>query len=242
MIRYVWSDTLEPVLGEAAEAGEAFERLASMLEKLGAKGGAMSPVEMDGFVAGLLVLPETVPVPEWLPCVWGLRTTFDNGGEAAEMEAALIRHYNGVGQKLASEPEHYAPVLEVDEQTEEVFWQPWIAGFARAMRLRPGAWARIEANNELDVIEAVQVIPTLYAEANGTSRLAEEGQELLDSLAPMLIGGMVRDLTGRVKRQCAGAAAGRVQDATVETATRVIREALCGCGSGREYARCCGAH
>ena len=242
MTRYLWSDTLEPVLGEAAEAGEAFERLGRMLEKLGGKGEAMSPVEMDGFVAGLLVLPETVPAPEWMACVWGPRTRFDDSEDAAEMEAALIRHYNGVARKLASEPEHYAPVLEVDERTEEVFWQAWVAGFARAMRLRPGAWARIEASNKLDVIEAVQVIQTLYAAANGTNTLAEEGKELLDSLAPTLIGGMVRDLSASIKRQVADAAARRIQNATVETAAGAVREAPCGCGSGRAYARCCRAH
>ena len=38
MTRYLWSDTLEPVLGEVAEAEEAFERLGRMLENLGAKG------------------------------------------------------------------------------------------------------------------------------------------------------------------------------------------------------------
>ena len=55
MTRYIWRDTLEPVLGEGAEAGEAFERLARMLEKLGVQGEVMPPVEMDGFVAGLVV-------------------------------------------------------------------------------------------------------------------------------------------------------------------------------------------
>ena len=57
-------------------------------------------------------------------------------------------------------------------------------GFARAMRLHSGAWARIEASDELGVIEAVKVLQTLYAAANGTPRLAEEAIELLERMAP----------------------------------------------------------
>ena len=151
-----------------------------------------------------MVLPETAPAREWLPSVWGPGTAFEDSEEAADMRAALIRHYEGVARKLARKPEQYAPVLEVDERTEEVFWQPWIAGFARAMRLRPAAWARIETSNELDVIEAVQVVQTLYAAANGTSALAEERRDLLDSLALMLIGGIMRDLNASTRRQGEG--------------------------------------
>ena len=103
--RYIWRDTLEPVLGEGAEAGEVFERLASMLEKVGAQGEVMPPVEMDGFVAGLVVVPETVSAREWLPCVRGQGTTFEDSEETADMEAALVRQYNGVARELASKPE-----------------------------------------------------------------------------------------------------------------------------------------
>ena len=200
----------------------------------------MSLVEFDGFVAGLMLLPESVPSPEWLPCVWVPRTTFDDSEEAAGLEAALIRQCNGVARKLASEPEHYARV--VDERTEEVFWQPWIDGFARAMRLRPRAWARVEASNELDVIEAVQVVQTLYAAANGTSTLSEAGPNLLDSLATMLIGGVVRDLNASTRRQGTGVAARAAKEAAVETVAGTVREAPCSCGSGRAYVCCWGAH
>ena len=110
------------------------------------------------------------------------------------------------------------------------------------MRLRPAAWARIEGSGELDVIETVQVIQTLYAAADGTCRLAEEGIELLDSMAPMLIGGMVRDLNMLRQSRDAGTAERRVRDATRGTVAAMPEEAPCGCCSGRRYDRCCGAH
>ena len=74
-----------------------------------------------------------------LPIVWGTDNEFGSSEDADATASALIGQYNWVARTLAFEPEHYGPVLEVDERTEEVFCKPWIGGFARAMRLRPGA-------------------------------------------------------------------------------------------------------
>ena len=110
------------------------------------------------------------------------------------------------------------------------------------MRLRPGAWARIEGSDELDVIEAVEVIHTLYAAANGTSKLKEEGLELLDSMAPTLIGGMVRDLNVRKQSRGVSVEPRLVPELASGIGGKAVRERRCGCGSGRPYNRCCGAH
>ena len=212
------------------------------LDGLALEGSAMSVGEMDGFVAGLLVYPELVPASDWLEHVWGSDTEFEDTRKAKATAAALIDHYNRVARTLEDEPENYGPVLEVDERLEEVYWKPWIAGFSRAMRLRPVAWERIEGSDELDVIEAVEAIQALYAVANGTSRLSEEGIEVLESMAPMLIGGVVRDLNA--SKQSRGQSAGEriVPDLAAAIGEALPREATCGCGSGRPYDRCCGAH
>ena len=200
MTRYVWDDTLEPVLDEGVEADEEIQQLGMKLGKLAAEGGAMPVVEMDGFVAGLVVLPVSVPPDEWLPQVWGPGTVFDKIEEAEEMESAVLRHYNGVALTLKEAPEQYRPLLEKDERTGVgVVWKPWIVGFARAMRLRPGGWARIESSNELNVQESVQVSQKLYDAAKGTSKLEPMGLDLLDDVAPMLICGLVRDLNAARK-------------------------------------------
>ncbi len=137
----------------------------------------------------MVVYPEPVPPSEWMPHVWGQDRKRKDAGQLEATAAALIAHYNGIARTLAQEPEQYIPVLEVDECTQEIFWKAWMIGFARAMRLRPGTRERIEGSDNLDLIETVEVIHQLYAAATGTSGLTEEGLELLDNLAPMLIGG-----------------------------------------------------
>ena len=242
MTRFRWSDTHEPVEGRAIAADETLERLAGMLNELALEGNAMSVGEVDGFVSGLVVCPELVPHSEWLAHVWEPDTEFDNSQKAEATAVALIDHYNRVARTLEDEPEHYGPTLEVDEGLEETFWKEWMVGFVRAMRLRPGAWEPIEGSDELDVIETVEAIHALCAVANGTSRLSEEGIEVLESMAPMLIGGVVRDLNAR--KQSRGVSAGEriVSDLTAAFGVARPRETPCRCGSGRLYDRCCGAH
>ena len=180
--------------GPMDERDGELERLSEMLAAPGAGTDAMTVGEMDGFVTGLALLPEQVGRCEWLPHVLGSEPRFDSSEEAAAVEAALIGHCNRVAGMLAHGPDNYGPALEVVEDTEQVIWQAWVFGFARAMRLRPGAWARIEGSDELVVQEAVQAIHTLYAAANGASTLAGKGLELLDSMGPAMIAGIVRDL------------------------------------------------
>lgn len=240
MSGYYWEDTLEPVLGEAVEAEEDTQQLGRKLRKLAEAGGAMPAVEMDGFVAGLHVLPEVVPAPEWTVRVWGSETAFENIKEAAELEAALLVHYRGVARKLEEEPERYMPLLEVDERDGAVIWKPWILGFARAIRMRPAAWARIESVDDLDVQEALQVIRRLLEVANGTSGLELEGLDALDEMAPMLICGMVRELSSLGLSQ--GGAKRCAAEAAEVCYSMAEGQVPCACGSGRPYRRCCGAH
>ena len=92
------------------------------------------------------------------------------------------------------------------------------------------------------MIEAVEVIKTLYAAANGTSKPTEEGLELLDSMAPTLIGGMVLDLNAREHSRGVSAEAPLAPGLSSSIGGKAVREEPCGCGSGHPYDHCCGAH
>ena len=125
-------------------------------------------------------------------------------------------------------------------------WLPVVWGpeteFESAMGLRPETWEQIKRNDEQDVTEAVKVIHALYAAANGTSELAEKGLDLLESMAPTLIGGMVRDLDARKQSRGPGAGERFVPGLPGATGEKAGRDEPCGCGSERRYDRCCGAH
>ena len=74
----------------------------------------------------------------------------------------------------------------------------------------------------------------------GTSELDAQVLDILDKLAPMLIGGLVRDIHDDGKN--AEAAKRLVRDATHTSKVEGPYEARCECGSGRPYSGCCGSH
>ncbi len=156
------------------------------------------------------------------------------------MVVALRRHYNGVARTLEEEPGQYLPMLELDERDGAVVWKPWMLGFARAVRLRPGAWSRIVSIDDLDVQEALLVIKRLYHGTNGTSNLEPMGLDLLDEMAPMLICGMVGELSAL--RPLRGGAKSCVWEVTEVSVSTAEEQVPCPCGSGRRYGRCCGTH
>ena len=63
---------------------------------------------------------------------------------------------------------------------------------------------------------------------------------VLDPLVPVLICGIVRELNGRSRG--ASAAEWITPDPPRASGASLSRGALCGCGCGRDYRRCCGAH
>ena len=93
-----------------------------------------------GYVAALIVCPEIIPPSEWLPEVWSGEHEFVDVAEAEATTAAVMEHYNRIAKELVERPEEYAPVLEIDPNSGETLWEPWIDGFERAMRLQPDAW------------------------------------------------------------------------------------------------------
>ena len=97
---------------------------------------------MYGYVAALIVCPDTILPSEWLPEVWGEDHAFANSAEAEATINAVMEHYNRIARDLADHPEDYAPVLGVDPNSGETLWEPWIDGFERAMRLRPDCGRR----------------------------------------------------------------------------------------------------
>ena len=225
-------------------------RVAAVLDNLDLAHDPMTVVEFDGYVAGLVVCPERVPPSQWLGEVWG-DPEFDDIGDAEATLRDLMGHYNRVACALADDPEAYAPVYEIDERSGEVFWEAWIRGFERAVRLRIESWESILRSDDEDAAVAVNLILAMSALVDGTSTLSEEAAEKITREAPFLIPCCVLDLNAWTReRRGLGTAelAGVGPDPWPTPGTRAVDSRKvgcnepCPCGSGRTHARCCGAH
>ena len=169
-------------------------RLQDLLDTIPSEWKGMNVVELDGYVAALIVCPDTVPPSEWLPGVWGSNIGFEDAEGTEATIAAVMGHHSRIARELAESPEGYAPVLGVDADSGEALWVPWIEGFERGMRLRRGVWRQIARSDDREAATSINMIVALSDSCRGRSDLTEEDEEKLRGLAPELIPEFVDNL------------------------------------------------
>lgn len=229
------------------------QELDEHLAALPADAEPMQLSELDGYLAGILVCPELIMPDEWLPLVWG---SADDEGAASALESVddaealiglVMDHYNALGRELSRGGEAYAPIFEVDPASEEVLWELWVAGFERAMALRPESWTVIldsapespAENADENAAMALSGMLALIAIDQGDSGLTEAQAEEIARQAPDLIPHLVLGLNAwRLGHGMEGGTGG------IHAAPngRAGEDAPCPCGSGKAFKRCCGLH
>ena len=66
--------------------------------------------DLDGFLTGIVVGPESIPPSEWLPVIWGgQEPEFET--EARWSTRRIMGRYNEIAGCLDSEPENFAPIF-----------------------------------------------------------------------------------------------------------------------------------
>lgn len=121
---------------EFADLPESLLRLDQLLAEAGEEGMVLP--ELDGFLCCLAVGPERIALEEWWPLPW----LADERGQVApgnaELAGLILQHLAQIEREFAAED--YAPLFEVDDETDEVVWETWMIGFQQAMHLRFDAW------------------------------------------------------------------------------------------------------
>jgi uncharacterized protein len=221
---------------------------------------SMAVEELDGFCAALACSPLPIPRDEWLPMVLGesprARAALRGEGDDAALLAMIERHRVAVAAML-HDGDGFAPVLSYDEDGR-AWGNAWAIGFARAMSLRPDAWAPLDEDE--DYMDALDPVMRLVADAqqdevdpddrDGPDRTitgdgGEDGQEDFEPIADGERDAVIREMLDGMQD---------VHDFFRETRERALAPATirrdpaklgrndpCGCGSGRKYKNCCGA-
>ncbi|MXW93757.1 MAG: UPF0149 family protein [Rhodospirillaceae bacterium] len=174
-----------------SDTGPELDRLQDRLAAIPPHWNGMNVVELDGYVAGLIVCQAPVPPSEWLPGVWGSNLGFEDAEGTEATVAAVMGHYDRIAGELAERPQDYVPVLGLDADTGEELWEPWIDGFERAMRLRRAVWRQIARSDDREATAALSMMVALSESRRGRSDLTEEAEEKLRRLAPELIPNLV---------------------------------------------------
>ena len=193
--------------------------------------------QLDGYLAGVLVSPDTIQPGTWLKYIWagddGDGTPdFEDMAEFQHLLDLIMHHYNQILASL-NHPGEFEPVLETDTRNGEVLWEMWIDGFARAMALAPDGWRCVAASDDAGCKAALKSIETLNSFANGTKKLTRKQEDRWDSEAPDLIPIWIEMLHAwRLDHDPSRPAPVRWR--------KPGRNDPCPCGSGKKYKKCCG--
>ena len=203
---------------------------------------AMSILELDGYLTGIIVAPSPIRPSRWMAGLWAddqsvfddamqLQSALDAVGlmfntlstrierSLQRLETARICDYRPAFQPAAGKPSHDAV-------------RTWARGFWKAMALAPAEWTALAADERLQPI----ITPLVgFIELDDPKFVpAEDIEERLDDAAA----GIPRAIL--VLRKIAQLRASRISAARSTGRAKLGRNDHCPCGSGKKYKRCCG--
>ena len=72
---------------------------------------AMSPIELEGYLTGLVVAPDLIPPSLWLSGIWGSEEpVFDSSAQAQAVLGSVMGHYNSVGLWIDARGARWRPL------------------------------------------------------------------------------------------------------------------------------------
>lgn len=211
------------------------KKLDAALEALPAPADPMTLSQLDGYLTGILVCPETILPSEWMPDVWGLEDedepVFEDEKQFRSIFELVMKYYNTICLDLMRPGDQFAPIYDIHNETGEILPFFWLTGFSRALSLRPVSWLEIAEGEDEDAATALSILMALASAGEADVGFSDEEFDELLNQAPDMIPYCVQRLNDWRQRNVfhspvAGIKAGRNEP--------------CPCGSGKKYKKCCG--
>ena len=127
------------------------QRLMRLEDLLGEVDGAMVLSELDGFLCGVLISPDPIPLDEWWPFSWltdGRSSVLT--GDRQELAGLIRERLAAIEAELSAGA--YAPLYDIDDETGDIAWHIWLSGLEQAMQLRFDAWDALLRHPYQDVV------------------------------------------------------------------------------------------
>lgn len=223
------------------QSDQELERLSALLHALPIENMPMTLSELDGYVVGVLACPDMIPPSEWISHVWGEtgEANFPDQKTAEATVGAVMAHYNSVAEAMTRSP-WIEPIYEVDPNSDEVMWEPWIDGFTRAMGLRPDAWDRLLAQADEETRTTMIFLMALQEIYTDHSKFTDEEIDEIDLEAPNLIPNCVATILYQSRPELSRMEPANRSEMPFNAGPRPGRNDPCSCGAGRKYKQCRG--
>jgi len=215
----------------------------SFLASSAAPKQAMSILELEGYLTGVIVAPSLIRPGLWMAGLWpDEEPVFD---DALQMQSVLA----AVGMMLNTLSANIEQSLRRLEAERICDYRPafcctpdagpphdkvaaWVRGFWRAMQLAPSDWSPLLADERTQVI-LTPLVGFMNVESEPIE-LADDIEDRLDEAAEAIPRSIL------LLRKIAELRAGRGKPAPPIRHSKIGRNDPCPCGSGRKSKRCCG--
>jgi uncharacterized protein len=205
---------------------------------------AMSALELDGYLTGVVVAPQAAPIrpTAWIGHVWGDdEPSFADEAQINATLGVVALRYNTLIRDIDRSLERleadrivdYRPLFASgDQKPSHDAVRAWARGFWRAMALAPATWSKLVEDERTKVI----IEPFVgFFDVGGldSNEIPDDIDDLLDAeaaLIPRMI--LILRKLARIRE-----AAGR--SAPLPRRSKVGRNDPCPCGAGKKYKRCC---
>ena len=190
---------------------------------------------LDGFLTALAIGPNTIMPSQWLPVVWGGDMAWESPAQMERITALIFRYSNELLFFLQDDPEEFEPLLyesQVEGKTVQVL-DEWCSGFVQGMTLDEDTWQPLLDSEEGE--EWLYPI-LLYGTETGWDEL-EKNPEVAARHSEFVaaLGESVLAINDHWLPQRKAGSTFRRDD------SKVGRNDLCPCGSGKKYKKCCGS-
>jgi uncharacterized protein len=200
---------------------------------------AMNVEQLDGFFAALIAGPDTVMPSEYNREVFGGEMSdtceFASLDEAKEILGLLMRHWNAIAGTLLK-GEVY--LLLKKDGSGIAHGNDWARGFMLGMNMRHDSWAELVNDEE----HGGCLVPVfmLYHEQDKDPKMRPKPitPEKREKAILRMAAGVVRAY--RYFKEQRQANAGSDFPERGSSTSKVGRNELCPCGSGKKYKNCCG--
>lgn len=227
---------------DAAAADRAASWLAFLASPAAPK-RAMSALELDGYLTGVVVSPSPIPPGRWMAGLWGdEEPAFDDAerlGSALAAVAALSDALRaGIERSLrrleAERVCDYRPAFlpEAGKPSRDAV-EAWVGGFWKAMALDPAGWGALAEDERTRVI-IEPFVGFIDLGRDEAFEPAEDIEDRLDEAAARIPHAIL------LLRKIAELRAARPATGSATRRGKIGRNDPCPCGSGKKYKRCCG--
>jgi uncharacterized protein len=205
---------------------------------------AMSPLELDGYLTGVVVTPQAAPIlpSAWIAQLWGGdEPTFEGNAQINAVLGAVALYYNTLIRDIDRSLERlqvdntadYRPLfLSADQKPAHESVRAWVRGFWKAMSLAPTTWSKLVEDERAKVI----IEPFVgFFDFGGLApnEIPADLDDRLDAdaaLIPRMI--LILRKLARIREAAS-------RPAAISRRAKIGRNDPCPCGSGKKYKRCC---